>query len=219
MNIYSVYKAYISRTNKIVLNTITIVLAILSLLLSKDESLFIFPIAVEPIVYVSVAGVMDFFQFGGVLSKKGNIPESILCAFKGKELLVKAVISDRLAHLIRLFVIVLPTLILADSLTPGKLFVIVASWLGAFLAVTILNLITRVLSLTFQISMLVAYLMMIPLSVIAIIPSVVYTFGTGDMTIFFAAVSVVYALLGIGFSVLQGYLAGSTYRYKFADIH
>ena len=86
MKLYSTYKAYISRSNKVLLNSLTIVFAVISILFARDESMIILPLTVCTMAYVAVAGVVDFFQFGGIFSKKGNIPESVLCAFKGKEL-------------------------------------------------------------------------------------------------------------------------------------
>jgi hypothetical protein len=169
--------------------------------------------------YVAVAGVMDFFQFGGILSKKGNIPESVLCAFKGKELLVKAVTSDRMAHFIRMFVILIPTLIFADEITCQRIFLTTAALFGSYLALTLMQLVTRLLCVTFQISMLIAYLIMIPLSVIVIIPSVAFMFAEGDLTFFMLIISSVFALIGIGISVLHAHLAGKTYVYKLADLH
>ena len=219
MRLYSTYKAYISRTNKVILNCIAGGLAALSILLAKDESVILVSYAVFTMLYVAVAGIMDFFQFGGVLSKKGNIPESILCAFKGKELLTKAVISDRLAHLIRLLVIVLPTIVLSGNYTAGRILLGLASWLGAFLALTIMQLVTRVMCVTFQVSMLIAYLIMIPLACLLIIPSVAFMFSEGDLTFFMAVVTVVFLLLSVVFSIIHAVLAGSTYAYKLADIH
>ena len=219
MRLYSTYKAYISRSNKIILNSLTIVFAVISILFARDESMLILPFTVCTMAYVAVAGVMDFFQFGGILSKKGNIPESVLCAFKGKELLVKAVTSDTMAHFIRMFVILIPTLIFADEITCQRIFLTTAALFGSYLALTLMQLVTRLLCVTFQISMLIASLIMIPLSVIVIIPSVAFMFAEGDLTFFMLIISSVFALIGIGISVLHAHLAGKTYVYKLADLH
>ena len=219
MRLYSTYKAYVSRTNKIILNIMAIIGAIIAFLTSADESLVLMPLAVLTTAYVAIAGVMDFFQFGGALSKKGNIPESILCTFKGKELLQKAVIADRFAHLIRLAVILLPTMILFGAKAADRAWLVIAAWFGAFLSLTLMQLIVRILCVTFQTSMLIAYLIMIPLSILLIIPSVTWMFSESVVTGFFIGSAIAYAVIGIALSVLHAVLAGSTYKYKLADNH
>ena len=227
MKCIKAYRAYSSKMFRLLINLLTIGFGIVWALLGF--AIDVTPFLILPCMYMMTMMIFDFFLFGGLLNKHGRISEYFKSSTAGKSVLTAAVKGDILFHAIRMFIlmvvwpIVLKFIVIPTEdpmpLGPGFIVFILAVYCAAFACLTGMEIIGRIIGKTFQMYILIMYVLMIPFSFISMVPSLTFVFTGGFVIPVLAAILAVFTTLAVAMCITSVAATNKAYDQKLTDTY
>lgn len=227
MKCIKAYRAYSSKMFRVLINLLTVGFAILWALLGF--AIDITPFLMIPCIYIMTMMIFDFFLFGGLLNKHGRISEYFKSSTAGKSVLTQAVKGDILLHAVRMFFllivwpIALEFIVIPEvdpmPLGPGFIVFVASVYCAALASLTGIEIIGRIIGKTFQMYILIMYVLMIPVSILTMIPSLTFVFAGTFIVPVLAVLVIVYAALAIALYYASVAITKRSYDQKLTDTY